>query len=86
MKEPQPMTDLDLVPNSCEQSMLAEWLAHMARKSVVPGSSHNNGGFFPVFVDSKPTISSDRCTSIKGFNMLKYPVTKTFDNNNQIDY
>ena len=25
---------------------------------------------FPVFADSKPTTSNDRCTSIKGFSML----------------
>ena len=41
-------------------------------------SNHNKGGFFPVFADSKPTISNDRCTSIEGFNMLKYYVTKKY--------
>ena len=37
--------------------------------------------FFPVFADSKPTTSSDKCSSITGFNMLKYPVKKTSNNN-----
>ena len=46
---------------------------HKARKSGVPGSSHNKRGFFPVFADSKLAIANDRCTCIKVFTMLKIP-------------
>ena len=30
-------------------------------------SSHHKGGFFPVFADSKPILSNDRSTRMKGF-------------------
>ena len=29
------------------------------------GSSHDQGGFFPVFADNKMAIANDKCTSIK---------------------
>ena len=35
-----------------------------------PGSSHSNGGFFPVFADSKQAVASDSCMGMKGFVLL----------------
>ena len=52
----------------------------------VPGLGHDKGGFFPVFADSKPTISNDRCTSIRGFNILKYTLSQKTSNNNNINF
>ena len=37
---------------------------------------------FQVFADTKPAISNDRWTGIKGFNMLKSLSLKTSNNNN----
>ena len=48
----------------------------MARKRGVPGSSHDTGGFFPVFANSKQALTNDRCMSIKAFTMLKLPCHK----------
>ena len=60
-KEPQYMTNLDLVCNSFEWHVLAQWLACKAQKIVAPGSSHDKNGFFSVFADSKLATASDRC-------------------------
>ena len=43
------MTDLDLVLNSFELRVLAQWLVHKAWKGKVPGSSHNRWIVFLVF-------------------------------------
>ena len=69
-KEAQYMTDLDLVPNSFDQkpsSSGASLSLSAMLGSVVPGSSHDEGRLFPVFADSKPILSNDRSTSMKGF-------------------
>ena len=49
-----------------------------------PSSSHDKGGFFLVFTESKPILSNDRSTSMKGFRRqhVKYPVIKISNNNN----
>ena len=77
--------DLNQAPHLSEPCVLTTRLTHAARKSVVPGLNHDKGEFFPVFADSKPTISNDRCTSIKGFSMLKYPLMKTSNDNDRVD-
>ena len=51
------MTDLNLVANSFKRCVLAYWLAYKARKSEVPGSSHEKDRLFPVFADSKPAMT-----------------------------
>ena len=43
------MADLDLVPNSFEDCMLAQQLAHKAQKIGVPGSSHDRWILFLEF-------------------------------------
>ena len=55
-KEAQYMTDLDLVPNCFDQnpsSIGASLSLPVMLGSVVPGSSHDEGRFFPVFADSE---------------------------------
>ena len=90
-KEAQYMTDYDLMPNSFEQnpSSVGASILLLAKgnagKSVVPGSSHDKGGLFPVFADSKPILSNDRSTfCMKGFRCqhVKNAVIKISNNKN----
>ena len=53
------MTDLDLVPNSFEQHVLAQWLAHKAQKDEVPGSSHDRWILFLMFAVQQTSNSYD---------------------------
>ena len=60
----KPFSTHPSVTGCCRFAFSKHW------KGAVPGSSHDKGGFFPAFAESKPAIASKRWMGRKRFSYV----------------